>query len=107
MNLNSLPDKILFYSNDQFYKFIESYLGINEMNLLKLQSIKSIRTLIKVPDIFSVLTMELFVVSVDLISYIGVKLSSSTRNYQIENMSCPCRALIKIFKFQDLENEDI
>jgi hypothetical protein len=34
------------------------------------------------------LTMELFVMSVDLINYIRVKLSPSTRNYQIKNMSC-------------------
>jgi hypothetical protein len=58
MDLNSLPEEVLFYSNDQFYKFIESCLGVDEMNLLKLQSIKNIRTLIKVPDIFSVLGIK-------------------------------------------------
>lgn len=58
MDLSSLPDEVLFYSNDQFFKFIENYLGVDEMNLLKLQSIKNIRTLINVPDIFSVLSMK-------------------------------------------------
>jgi hypothetical protein len=33
-------------------------LGVDEMNLLKVQSIKNIRTLIKVPDIFSVLSFK-------------------------------------------------
>ncbi len=58
MDLSSLPDEVLLYSNDQFYKFIEDCLGVDEMNLLKLQSIKSIRTLIKVPDIFSILSIK-------------------------------------------------
>ncbi len=41
--------------------------------------------------------MELFVMSVDLISYIGIKLSPSTKNYQIKKMSCQWRAPIEIF----------
>ena len=57
MNLNNLPHEVLFYSNDQFYQFIENCLGVDEMNLLKVQSIKNIRTLIKIPDIFSALTI--------------------------------------------------
>ena len=52
LNLNSLPDEVLFYSNEQFYKFIEDYLGVDEMNLLKIQSIKNVRTLLKVPRYF-------------------------------------------------------
>jgi hypothetical protein len=58
MDLNNLPDEILLYSNDQFYQFIESCLGADEMNLLKIQSIKNTRTLLKVPDIFSVLSIK-------------------------------------------------
>ncbi|CAF2961994.1 unnamed protein product [Rotaria sp. Silwood2] len=58
MNLNNLPDEVLFYSNDKFDQFIESCLGLDEMNLLKIQSIKNNRTLIKVPDIFSVLSIK-------------------------------------------------
>jgi hypothetical protein len=57
-DLNSLSNEVLFYVNDQFYKFIENCLGVDEMNLLKVQSIKNIRTLIKVPDIFSVLSFK-------------------------------------------------
>ncbi|CAF3928159.1 unnamed protein product [Rotaria sordida] len=58
MNLNNLPDEVLFYSNDQFYQFIESRLGVDEMNLLKIQSIRNTKTLLKVPDIFSVLGIK-------------------------------------------------
>jgi hypothetical protein len=58
IDLNSLSDEVLLYSNEQFYKFIENCLGIDEMNLLKLQLIKNVRTLLKVPDIFSVLTIK-------------------------------------------------
>ncbi|CAF3630509.1 unnamed protein product [Rotaria socialis] len=58
MNLNTLPGEVLFYSNDQFYQFIENCLGVDQMNLLKVQSIKNIRTLIKIPDIFSALTIK-------------------------------------------------
>jgi hypothetical protein len=57
-DLNNLPDEILFYSNDQFYKFIEDGLGVDEMNLLKLQAIKNIRTLINVPNVFSILSIK-------------------------------------------------
>jgi len=58
MNLNKLPDDVLFYSNDQFYEFIESCLGVDEMNLLKIQSIRNTSTLLKVPDVFSVLSIK-------------------------------------------------
>jgi hypothetical protein len=58
MDLNSLPDEVLLYSNDQFYKFIENCLGVDESNLLKLQSIKNTRTLLKVPDIFAAFSVK-------------------------------------------------
>ncbi len=58
IDLNNLPDEVLFYSNDQFYKFIENCLGVDEMNLLKLQSIKNMRTLLNVPDVFDVFSVN-------------------------------------------------
>jgi hypothetical protein len=58
IDLNNLPDEVLSYSNDQFYTFIENCLGVDEMNLLKLQSIKNIRTLLNVPDIFHVFSIN-------------------------------------------------
>ncbi|CAF4311753.1 unnamed protein product, partial [Rotaria magnacalcarata] len=53
-----LPDEVLFYSNEQFYNFIEQCLGHDEMELIKLQSIKNIRTLINVPDVLGVLNIK-------------------------------------------------
>ncbi|CAF2663583.1 unnamed protein product [Rotaria sp. Silwood2] len=58
IDLNNLLDEALFYSNDQFYKFIEDCLGVDEMNLLKMQSIKNIRTLLNLPDVFAILSVN-------------------------------------------------
>ena len=58
IDLNNLPDEVLFYSNDQFYKFIEDCLGVDEMKLLKLQSIKNVRTLLNVPDVFAIFSIN-------------------------------------------------
>ncbi|CAF4556162.1 unnamed protein product [Rotaria sp. Silwood2] len=58
IDLNNLPDEVLFYSNDQFYKFIEDCLGVDEMNLLKIQSIKNIGILLNVPDVFAILSVN-------------------------------------------------
>ncbi|CAF2071904.1 unnamed protein product [Rotaria magnacalcarata] len=58
IDLNNLPDEVLFYSNEQFYNFIEQCLGHDEMMLIKLQSIKNIRTLINVPDVLGVLNIK-------------------------------------------------
>ncbi|CAM4788102.1 unnamed protein product [Rotaria magnacalcarata] len=58
INLNNLPDEVLFYSNEKFYDFIEQCLGVDEMMLIKLQSIKNIRTLINVPDVLAVLNVK-------------------------------------------------
>lgn len=58
IDLNNLPDEVLFYSNEKFYDFIEQCLGVDEMMLRKLQSIKNIRTLINVPDVLTVLNVK-------------------------------------------------
>lgn len=58
IDLNNLPEEVLLYSNDQFYQFIEDCLGVDEMNLVKIQCIKSIRTLMNVPNVFSVLNLK-------------------------------------------------
>ena len=58
VDLNNLSNEVLFYSNDEFYQFIENCLGVDEMILLKLQSIKNVRTLIHVPNVFSILSIN-------------------------------------------------
>ena len=58
IDLNNLPDEVLFYSNDQFYKFIEDCLSADEMKLLKLQRIKNTRTLLNVPVVFAIFSFN-------------------------------------------------
>lgn len=58
IDLDNLSDEVLFYSHDQFYNFIEEYLGVDEMKLIKLQSIKSSKTLINVPDVLAILSFK-------------------------------------------------
>jgi len=58
IDLNNLSDEVLFYSNDQFYTFIEECLGVDEMKLIKLQSIKNSKTLISVPDVLTILSFK-------------------------------------------------
>lgn len=58
MDMNNLPDDIIFYTNEQFYKLIENCIGVDEMKLLQIQSIRSSRTLLKVPDIFSIFSIN-------------------------------------------------
>ncbi|CAF3393725.1 unnamed protein product [Rotaria socialis] len=58
IDLNNLSDEVLFYSNEQFYNFIEQCLGPDEMMLIKLQSIKNTRILINVLDALGVLNIK-------------------------------------------------
>ena len=58
IDVNNLPDEVLLYSNDEFYKFIEECLGPDEMAIIKVQSIRSTRSLINVPDVLEVLSLN-------------------------------------------------
>ncbi|CAF4395395.1 unnamed protein product [Rotaria sp. Silwood2] len=58
IDLNNLSDGVLSYCNDRLYKFIEENLGIDEMMVIKMQSINSVRTLINVPDIIAFLSFN-------------------------------------------------
>ncbi|CAF1630862.1 unnamed protein product [Adineta ricciae] len=58
IDLNNLPDEILFLANNEFYEFIKTCLGDDEMLLLKIQSIKSIRALLNVPDVLAVINIK-------------------------------------------------
>ena len=55
IDLNNLSDDVLSYCNDRLYTFIEENLGVDEMMLIKMQSINNVRTLINVPDIMAFL----------------------------------------------------
>lgn len=57
-DLNNLADEVLSYSNDEFYRFIEDSLGFDEMLLIKTQAIKSSRSLINVPNVLAVLSLN-------------------------------------------------
>ncbi|CAF1136442.1 unnamed protein product [Adineta steineri] len=58
IDLNDLPDETLFLANDEFYEFIKTCLGDDEMLLFKIQSIKNIRALLNVPDVFAVVNIK-------------------------------------------------
>lgn len=57
-DLNNLPDDVLFYSNEQFFIFVEQYLGVDESELMKIQGIKNIRALIHIPDVLAVIDLD-------------------------------------------------
>lgn len=58
IDFNNLPDEVLLYSNDKFYEFIEEFLGVDEMTIMKVQSIRSTRSLLNVPDVLEVLSLN-------------------------------------------------
>ena len=55
IDLNNLSDDVLSYCNDRLYTFIEENLGVDEMMLIKMQSINNVRTLKNVSDIMAFL----------------------------------------------------
>jgi hypothetical protein len=58
IDLHSLSDEILSYSDDRFYSFIEESLGFDEMTLIKMQCIRNSRTLLNVPNVMSFLQFK-------------------------------------------------
>ena len=57
-NLHNLPDEVLFYSNEDFFLFVENFLGSDELKLIKIQSIKNTRALSHIPDIMAVIDID-------------------------------------------------
>ncbi|UJR29459.1 hypothetical protein I4U23_010671 [Adineta vaga] len=53
IDLSKLPDDVLSYTNDRLYTFIEETLGLDEMMVIKIQSINNVRALMNVPDIMA------------------------------------------------------
>ncbi|CAM4788583.1 unnamed protein product [Rotaria magnacalcarata] len=49
----TLPDDLWSYSDDVFYDFVKEYVGEIEAEILKIQRIKNVQTLLQVPDVFS------------------------------------------------------
>ncbi|CAF4870296.1 unnamed protein product [Rotaria sp. Silwood2] len=58
IDLNNLSDDLLSYRNDRLYTFIEENVGIDEMMIIKMQSINNVRILINVPDIMAFLSFN-------------------------------------------------
>ena len=49
----TLPDDLWSYSDDVFYDFVKEYVGEIEAEILKIQRIQNVQTLLQVPDVFS------------------------------------------------------
>ncbi|CAF1282975.1 unnamed protein product, partial [Rotaria magnacalcarata] len=47
----TLPDDLWSYSDDVFYDFVKEYVGEIETEILKIQRIKNVQTLLQVPDV--------------------------------------------------------
>ncbi|CAF4276193.1 unnamed protein product, partial [Rotaria sordida] len=58
IDLNNLPDDVLSYCNNRLYALIEENLGIDEMMVIKIQSINNVRTLLNIPDIMAFLSFN-------------------------------------------------
>jgi hypothetical protein len=52
------PDDISSYSDDVFYKFVEEFVGEIEAEIWKVQRIRNVRILLRVPDVFSCFELE-------------------------------------------------
>ncbi|CAF1136421.1 unnamed protein product [Adineta steineri] len=52
-DLSQFLDIIPSLSDDAFYDFVKEYIGVDEADILKIQKIKNVRILLRVPDVFS------------------------------------------------------
>ena len=57
-DLNNLPNEVLLYSNEEFFTFIETCLGVDELELMKIRGIKNTRALIHIPNILSIIDLD-------------------------------------------------
>lgn len=47
------PDDFLSYSGNKFYQFVKNFLGEIEADILEVQSIKNVRVMLRITDVFS------------------------------------------------------
>ena len=57
-DLNNLPDEVLFYSNEDFFLFVEKCLGSDGSELVKILGIKNTRALIHIPNIMAIIDLD-------------------------------------------------
>ncbi|CAF1452169.1 unnamed protein product [Didymodactylos carnosus] len=53
-----LPPNILTYSNDNFYDFVQEFLGDVESDIVKIQCLKNARLLLHTPNVFSLFDLD-------------------------------------------------
>ena len=53
-----LPQDVLRYSNKRFYDFIESFCGKDEADLLFIQAIRSVDSLLSTEDLYSIFSLD-------------------------------------------------
>ena len=57
-DLDNLPDEVLFYKNNDFFRFVETCLGSDELELIKVQGIKNTRGLVHIHDVLTVIDLD-------------------------------------------------
>lgn len=57
-DFDRLPDDVLFLSNDNFFSFIEKVCGKVEAELLQIQGIRNVQSLIRSTNLFSILEID-------------------------------------------------
>ena len=58
LDTSQLPPDILSYRNESFYYFIEEFCGKEEADLLSIQAIRSINSLIAIQDVYSIFSVD-------------------------------------------------
>ena len=100
-DLNNLPYEVLLYSNEQFFHFIETCLGVDELELMKIQGIKNTRALLHITDIMSIIALDC-----DAVNNIKKRIYFETKNKGFvikEGIRCGIQDLIGALKKKNAE----
>jgi hypothetical protein len=100
-DLNNLPNEVLFYSNEQFFNFIETCLGADELELMTIQGIKNTRALLHITDILSIIDLDC-----DALNNIKKRICFDTKNKGFvikEGIRCGIQDLIGVLKKKNTE----
>lgn len=58
VNTSRLPQDVFTYTNEHFFKFIESFCGKDEADLLSIQSIRSVDSFLSIEDAYSIFALD-------------------------------------------------
>ena len=58
MDTSILPSNIFGYRDEEFYSIVDQLAGAEETELLRIQSIRTVNSFLRIADIFDVLTID-------------------------------------------------